>query len=82
MSSANPVWVNAVWEVIHELALEGNEFTSEDVLDRIPESITTTSTKSLGGIMARAMKERVILPIGFKISPKYGHPKRVYIGNN
>lgn len=78
----NPQWTNAAWEVLYELADSDREFTSEDVTAGIPEDITTEDTRALGPIMATALRERRILSVGFTRSPRHGHPKRVYIGNN
>lgn len=78
---ANPTWRNTVFEIIQELAMEEREFTSEDVIARIPEDITTGDTRAIGGLMKTAVRQKMIIPLGYTLSPKHGHPKKFYIGN-
>lgn len=82
--AADQAWKDAVWRRIVEMSRQRLAFTAEEIVLAVKmDGFTTRNTSAAGALIRRALKRRMIVPIGFELSKNrqaHGRPVRVYVG--
>ena len=79
--NANPAWIDEAKEALVRVAARGDDFTSEDVTEEIPEGVVTHEPRAMGPVMLWGVRQKVMRPVGWSLSrlrTSNQYPKRVY----
>ena len=81
---ADDTYMRVALAVVAELARSGVPFTTDDVVARMPEHVTTPEPRALGAVMTIARKRGIVEPMSeyrnSTLVSCHGRPKRLWRG--
>jgi|GEM_PF-966937 len=79
---ANPLWMDLAYNAIRIAAESLEDFTSDDVMDFIPEEYDTHERRALGPVMLKAARNGLIVKTGMVRNSKrrslHASPRQVW----
>lgn len=82
--AADQDYMRIALQVVAELARSGAAFTTDDVIARMPDGVSTHEPRALGAVMRRAQRAGIVEPTNSyrnsTMTTCHGRPKRLWRG--